>query len=139
MYYFRNSWSCTSYPFEKSAVYVVKKVLLLCPEKITKEKGSHKRKTELLRQHYYTSATFFYANLITLMGQEYDPNFINVGTGQSNRVQIFFKIDVLKNFVIFTGKNLCWSLFLIKLNALGLKLYKNQTLHRCFPVKIAKF
>ena len=23
--------------------------------------------------------------------------------------------DVLKNFVIFTGKHLCWSLFLIKL------------------------
>ena len=25
--------------------------------------------------------------------------------------------DVLKNFVIFTGKHLCWSLFLIKLQA----------------------
>ena len=25
---------------------------------------------------------------------------------------------VLKNFVIFTGKHLCWSLFLIKLQAL---------------------
>ena len=29
--------------------------------------------------------------------------------------QTFFKIGVLKNFVIFTGKHLCWSLFLIKL------------------------
>ena len=27
---------------------------------------------------------------------------------------MFFKIDVLKNFTIFTGKHLCWSLFLIK-------------------------
>ena len=27
------------------------------------------------------------------------------------RSQIFFKIDVLKNFAIFTGKHLCWSLF----------------------------
>ena len=28
-----------------------------------------------------------------------------------------FKISVLKNFVTFIGKNLCWSLFLIKLHA----------------------
>ena len=42
----------------------------------------------------------------------------------------FFKIGyVLKNFVKFTGKNLCQSLFfnnvagLIKLQALGLQLY----------------
>ena len=28
---------------------------------------------------------------------------------------MFFKIDVLRNFAIFTGKQLCWSLFLIKL------------------------
>ena len=26
----------------------------------------------------------------------------------------FFKIGVLKNYTIFTGKHLCWSLFLIK-------------------------
>ena len=31
--------------------------------------------------------------------------------------QMFFKIDVLKNFAILTGKHLCWSLFLIKLQA----------------------
>ena len=28
---------------------------------------------------------------------------------------MFFKIGILKNFAIFTGKNLCWSIFLIKL------------------------
>ena len=33
---------------------------------------------------------------------------------QKSRSQILFKIDVLKNFVNFTGKHLCWSLFLIK-------------------------
>ena len=27
------------------------------------------------------------------------------------------KISVIKNFAIFTGKRLCWSLFLIKLQA----------------------
>ena len=29
--------------------------------------------------------------------------------------QMFLKIGVLKNFANFTGKHLCWSLFLIKL------------------------
>ena len=33
----------------------------------------------------------------------------------SSRSQMFFKIGVLKNFVIFTGKDLCWSLFFINL------------------------
>ena len=32
---------------------------------------------------------------------------------RSSRSQMFFKIDVLKNFAIFIGKHLCWSLFLI--------------------------
>ena len=31
--------------------------------------------------------------------------------------QMFFKMSVLKNFAISTGKHLCWSLFLIKLQA----------------------
>ena len=35
-----------------------------------------------------------------------------------SRSQLFFKIGVLKNFVIFIGKTLCWSLFLITLQAL---------------------
>ena len=34
---------------------------------------------------------------------------------KSNRFKMFFKIGVFKNFTIFTGKDLCWSLFLIKL------------------------
>ena len=39
-------------------------------------------------------------------------------TVRSSRSQMFFKIGVLKIFSIFTGKHLCWSLFLIKLQAL---------------------
>ena len=30
---------------------------------------------------------------------------------------MFFKIGAHENFAIFTGKHLCWSLFLIKLQA----------------------
>ena len=36
---------------------------------------------------------------------------------RSSRSQMFFKIGVLRNFAMFTGKHLCWSLFLIKLQA----------------------
>ena len=38
-------------------------------------------------------------------------------TFRSSRSQMFFTIGVLKNFAIFTEKHLCWSLFLIKLQA----------------------
>ena len=40
---------------------------------------------------------------------------------------MFFRIGVLKNFTIFSGKYLCWSFFLIKLQACN------------FSVNIAKF
>ena len=37
---------------------------------------------------------------------------------KSSRSQMIFKIDVLKNFTKLTRQKLCWSLFLIKLQAL---------------------
>ena len=55
---------------------------------------------------------------------------------RSSRLKMFFKIGVLKSFTIFTGKHLCWSLFLIKLQAF--MLHKSRLHHRCFPVNIAK-
>ena len=36
---------------------------------------------------------------------------------RSSRSQMFFEIDVLKIFTIFTEKQMCWSLFLLKLQA----------------------
>ena len=46
---------------------------------------------------------------------------------KSSRSQMIFNIGLFKNFTILTGKHLCWSLFLIKLQAF-----------RFFPVNIAK-
>ena len=40
-------------------------------------------------------------------------------TTRSSRSQVFIKICNPKNFAIFTRKHLCWSLFLIKLQAFG--------------------
>ena len=54
---------------------------------------------------------------------------------RSSRLQLFFKMGVLKNFAIFTGKHLCWSLFLIKYPA-----FRATTLLKGgFPANIAKF
>ena len=47
------------------------------------------------------------------------------------------KRSVLNNFANFTGKHLCWSLFLIKLQACH--FIKKRFRHRCFPVNTAKF
>ena len=52
---------------------------------------------------------------------------------QKQPPKVFYKRAVLKNLAIFTGKHLCWSLFLIKL------LYQKRLQHRCLPVNIAKF
>ena len=43
-----------------------------------------------------------------------DEKLIDLQTLGSSRSQIFFKIGALNKFAIFTGKHLCWSLFLIK-------------------------
>ena len=51
---------------------------------------------------------------------------------QISRSQMFFKIGVLKNFIIFTGKHLWCSLFLSH-------FIKKRLQHSCFPVNIAKF
>ena len=43
----------------------------------------------------------------------------------------------LKNFVIFTGKHLCWSILLIKLQAC--KFVEKRLKHWCFPLHVRKF
>ena len=40
--------------------------------------------------------------------------FAHVRKRSNSRSEMLFKAGVLKNFVILTGKPLCWSLFLIK-------------------------
>ena len=45
-----------------------------------------------------------------------------MATSRSSRLQMFFKMGVLKNFAIFKGKQLRWSLFLIFLICFSVKL-----------------
>ena len=58
---------------------------------------------------------------------------------RSSHLQMLFKIGALKSFPNFTGKHLCWSLFLKNLQAEGLQLCKKRLQHRCFPVNFVKF
>ena len=50
-----------------------------------------------------------------------------------------FQNRCFKNFAIFTGKLLCWSLFLIKLQSWRPAFIKKTLQHMCFPVNIAEF
>ena len=49
---------------------------------------------------------------------------------------VFCKKGVLKIFASFTGKHLCWSLFLIKLHAFRLQLYSKKTPAQAFSSEI---
>ena len=55
---------------------------------------------------------------------------------KSSGSKMIFKISALKNFENFTGKHLCWSLFLIKLQAF--RLYYSKTPTQVFSCKISK-
>ena len=53
--------------------------------------------------------------------------------------EVFYKKAVIKNFAIFTGKHLCWDLFLLKLHLKACNFIKKRLQPRCLPVNIAKF
>ena len=57
---------------------------------------------------------------------------------RSSHSQIFFKIGILKNFSNFTGKHLCRSFFLTKLQTWGFQLYQKETPTQVFSCKIYK-
>ena len=52
--------------------------------------------------------------------------------------EVFCKKGILKNVANFTGKHLCWSVFLIKLQAWRLAVSKLSTLTDVFPCKSCK-
>ena len=67
---------------------------------------------------FLTMIKFFCTHFYSFLGKDF----------RSSCSQMFFKIGALKNFAVFTGKHLCWSLFLMKLQAF-----------RGISVNIAKF
>ena len=64
----------------------------------------------------------FFANIIKNMNIKMNDDHLSDTenlTDRSSRPEVFCKKAVLKNFAMFTGKRLCWSLFLM-LQAFGL-------------------
>ena len=59
-------------------------------------------------------------------------------TTRSSRSQMLFKIGVLENFAIFTGKHPCWSLFKIKLQVRKPAALLTRTLTQSFFENIMK-
>ena len=59
-------------------------------------------------------------------------------TYRSRHRKCSVKKCVLKNFAIFTGKNMYWSLSLIKLQAFSPETLLERLQRRCFPVNNAK-
>ena len=57
----------------------------------------------------------------------------------SSYSQMFLKTGVLKNFANFTGKQLRYNFYLIKLKALSPATLLKRLQHRCFPVNFLKF
>ena len=51
----------------------------------------------------------------------------------------FFKVAFIKNFAIFTGKHLCWSLVFNNVAGLRPTTSLKTRLQQVFPVSIAKF
>ena len=55
-------------------------------------------------------------------------------------LEVFYKKRCFENFTVFIGKHLCWSLFLIKLQAFQAgNFIKKRLQHSCFLVNIPKF
>ena len=82
----------------------------------------------------------FYIKVISISSSSLDNCFSQATghetiTNRSSRPEVFCEKDVLRNFVKFTGRHLCQSLFFNK--ACNLEVWRLQ--HRYFLVNFAKF
>ena len=100
------------------------------------------KRKKMIKIHDYSSYTLFTGDLLNEclwkinQGSQKSILFCSY---RSSRSEMFFKVGILKNFAIFTGEHLCWSLFnkVAGLNACN--FLKKRLQCKCFPVNIAKF
>ena len=76
-----------------------------------------------------------------VLNNEYASIFfvVHLGDFRSSHQMCSIKKAVLKNFAIFTGKDLCWNLSFIRLQAFRPATLLKRDSNRCFTVNIAKF
>ena len=89
--------------------------------------------------------------LLNVVLSQVIPRKFNVALTRSSHLQMTFKIGVLTDFANFTGKQLCWNLYFIKMQASTLQFcwketptqlsssiicetFKNNLFHRTPPV-----
>ena len=58
--------------------------------------------------------------LVIALERTFNRGFLKLRPTWKQRLDVFFIKGILKNFAKFTGKDMCWSPFLIKLYALTL-------------------
>ena len=92
---------------------------------------------------YFVSFIYFVSYDVTISWKKKgrSANFVNFqkqSFALQNRL-MFFKTGFPKNFVLFTGKHPCWSLFNKVAGLQGCNFIKKRFQHRYFPVNIMKF
>ena len=125
------------------------------PQIIVKERTAHLASYAFLQEmlisiktrHFHNSINhqeyLFHRRLITSYFCPVNiAKFLRTGflqnTSRNSRLQMFFKIVVLKSFANFTGKHLCWSLFLKNLQAEGLQLHKEKSPTQVFSCEVCE-
>ena len=115
------------------------------PQIILKERTAHLTSYTFLQKTLISIKTRHFHSFINHQGHFFHRTritsyfrFVNIAkflrtaflyTFRSSRLQMFFKIGLLKSFANFTEKHLCWSLFFKKKNlqAQGLQLHQKKT------------
>ena len=83
---------------------------------------------------------FVFEKMFSLIPLLFVMLLVHVGKRSNSCSQMFSKTRVLINFAIFTVKNLCWSLSLIKFQDWRSTFSSKKRLQcRCFSVNIGKF
>ena len=77
--------------------------------------------------------------VLYISAQRYLSLWTVIAAFRSSRLDVFCTKCVLINYAKFTGKHLCQSLFLNKVQAPPATLLKKRLWYRCFPVNFAKF
>ena len=73
-----------------------------------------------------TSENLWFSDVFSGYERASGMKWVKKETSRSSHLEVFCEKGVLNNFAIFTGKHLCWSLFLMKLQARPATLLKRD-------------
>ena len=88
---------------------------------------------ELCQKWTFSITEEFVENFVIILYINLAPSMSSFPIIRSRGPEVFCEKGILKIFIIFTGKHLCWSLLQ------ACNFIKKRFQHRYFPVNIAKF